>query len=203
MNVLYVDNHLLVVHKPAGQLSQGDATGDPSILDEARHWLKREYAKPGNVYVGLVHRLDRPVCGVMVLARTSKAASRLSDQFRRRLVRKTYQAVVIGQPVRPEGTLVDTLDDKECELRYRLLGTGQGLSLLEVEPLTGRKHQIRRQLARMGCPVLGDLRYGAKCPLPNKAIALRAVRLEFEHPTKREPLCFQADEPDWWPWPIE
>ncbi len=198
LEVIHADNHVLVVIKPAGLLSQGDVTGDPCALEQARAWIKREYDKPGNVFCGLVHRLDRPVEGVMVFARTSKAASRLSDQLRKRTVEKVYRALVHGRP-QPQARLVDTLDGKRCELDYTLLETANGRSLLEVRPLTGRKHQIRRQLSMARCPIVGDLRYGARAPLPNKAIALYAYRLAFDHPTRSERCTFTCPQPRWWP----
>ena len=203
MRVLHSDNHLLVVDKTAGLLSQGDSTGDPCALEIAREWVKSHYNKPGNVFLGLVHRLDRPVGGVMVLARTSKAASRLSDQFRKRLVTKIYRTVVRGVPSKPSGTLISTLDAKVCELDWTLDRTDsfEHLSELTVIPKTGRKHQIRRQLSGAGWPVVGDLRYGPRPPLENRAIALHAVELTVDHPTTKERMTFTSELPGWWPYP--
>ncbi len=197
---IYVDNHLLVVDKPAGALSQGDSSGAVSLLDAAKAWLKTEFDKPGNVYLGLVHRLDRPVCGVMVFARTSKAAARLSDQLRRRQFGKVYEAVVHGDPP-ASATLEDELDGRECRLDLVCLERRGALARLEIRPATGRKHQIRRQLAAAGYPIVGDVRYGGpRRPLPDRAIALRSRALTLEHPTRKEALTFEADAPGWWPW---
>jgi 23S rRNA pseudouridine1911/1915/1917 synthase len=215
--ILHEDNHLLVVDKPAGMLSQGDLTGDLDLLTLARETIKRRDGKPGNVYLGLVHRLDRPVSGVMVLAKTSKAAGRLSDQFRRRIPTKIYLAVVHGRPDPTAGRLEHRLvndraarmtrvDDsgaggKTARLRYRTMEEGRDRSLVEVELETGLKHQIRVQLAAMGHAVLGDARYGAKERLPGRAIALHARSLTFEHPVRREPVTVTAETPAGWPWP--
>ena len=219
LEVLYEDNHLLVVHKPAGLLSQGDDTRDPSILDLARAYLKERHKKPGRVYLGLVQRLDRPVSGVMVLARTSKAARRLAQQIRERQVTKLYRAVVQGRLDLEEATLVHYLQKrgqrhrvavfdepaphaKPAELRYRSLGFQAGLSLLEIELITGRSHQIRAQLAATGHPVLWDVRYGSRFTPPGSpGLALHARSLRLIHPTLGEELCFDAVEPAPWPWP--
>jgi len=197
--VIHVDNHLLVVNKPAGMLSQGDSTGDRSLVEHAQDWLVDTYNKPGNAFVGLVHRLDRPVGGVMVLARTSKGAARLSDQFRQRRVEKVYWAVVNGIPNPAQQSLEQTLDDKACRLEFRTLRTHKGQTLLEVRPLTGRKHQIRRQLAAAGHWIVGDLRYGADRPLNRHAIALMSRSIGFAHPTTKEQLCFEVSPAPWWP----
>ncbi len=210
--------------KPAGVLAQGDSTGDTSLLEMAKAYIKEAYAKPGAVYLGLVHRLDRPVSGVMVFARTSKAAARLSEQFRRRSVDKFYQAVVEGRPPADEGRLVHYLADgggtrrktvaheqeaagrKRAEMTYRVLERGRYRSLLEVKLLTGVKHQIRAQLAAVGCPVVGDFKYDQRQRpaqperlAEGRVIALHASRLEFEHPTRRERTAFAAPIPPYWP----
>ena len=214
--VLYLDNHLLVVAKPAGLLVQEDATGDTDLLTLGKAYLKKEFDKPGNVFLGLVHRLDRPVSGVLVLARTSKAASRLSDQFRRRAPDKRYLALVEGR-LEGQGTREDWLakidrhvrvvkpghpEGKRAELRWRSLATEKtkngSVSLVEVELMTGRAHQIRVQLAALGHPILGDLRYGAEREFDGRNLALHSYRLEIEHPTKREPLSFSALPPATW-----
>ncbi|WP_420457325.1 RluA family pseudouridine synthase [Rubrivirga sp.] len=217
MSPLHLDNHLLVVDKPPGLLSQADATGDPDLVTLAKAYLKERFDKPGNVFVGLVHRLDRPTSGVVALARTSKAASRLSDQFRRRVPDKTYLAVVEGalgdggawaEAVdgidRGEGgsvrvVPVDRPGSQRAALRWRTLASDDRRSLVEVELATGRKHQIRAQLAARGAPVLGDFRYGNPIPFADgHGIALHAVRLTVEHPTRREPLTVVAPPPSAW-----
>jgi 23S rRNA pseudouridine1911/1915/1917 synthase len=213
VQILFDDNHLLVVYKPGGLPVQADATGDPDLLTLGKQWVAQRFAKPGNVYLGLVHRLDRPARGVVVLARTSKSASRLSEQFRTRSVEKTYQIVVLGRPREDEGKLEHWLvpgesgtrvgrtgEGQRAELDYRVVETRGETTLCEVRLHTGRKHQIRVQFAAIGCPVLGDLRYGAPAPLPDRCIALLAARLSFDHPTTRERLTFSAPEPPGWPW---
>ena len=217
--ILYEDNHLLAVVKPAGLLVQGDRTGDPTLLTTCKAYLKEKYRKPGNVYLGLVHRLDRPVSGVVLLARTSKAAGRLSAQFRGNEVHKTYLAVVEGRPCVPRDTLTHHLADRadahgrtRCEgslfagsrqarLSYRTLSGNARLSLVLVEPATGRRHQIRTQLAAIGCPIVGDVKYGAVAGLPDRSIALHAWRLNCTHPVGGEPLVFTALPPEGDPWP--
>lgn len=216
--VFYTDNHLLVLYKPAGLLTQGDETGAPNLLDLAKDWVKVRFRKPGDVFLGLVHRLDRPVAGVMVFARTSKAAARLSAQVRTRAMRKRYLAVVEGRPEPAAALLVHhllrsakagavvspgTALSREARLSYRVIATAAGRSLVEVELETGRKHQIRLQLGHIGCPIAGDTRYGAPAPLASRQIALLAREIVFEHPTRREPLSFTAPLPVGWPWPNE
>ncbi|MFT7624734.1 MAG: 23S rRNA pseudouridine1911/1915/1917 synthase [Myxococcota bacterium] len=198
LDIIYLDNHLLVVNKPAGVLSQGDATGDASMLDLGKAHLKAVFNKPGNVFLGLVHRLDRVVCGVMVFARTSKAASRLSEQFRNRTVSKLYEAIVQGIP-ESEAELMSTLDGKACSLSYRVVETRGNRARLQVRLGTGRKHQIRRMLSEIGHPVVGDSRYGG-VRLDRRVIALRASELRLEHPTTKEELVFTGSVPEWWPW---
>jgi 23S rRNA pseudouridine1911/1915/1917 synthase len=214
LDVLYEDNHLLVVAKPAGIPTQGVSVEGTSVVTLARQYLKQKYHKPGNVYVGVVSRLDAPVSGVLVLARTSKSARRLNEQFRGRTVQKRYWAVVEGANIPPEGELVDWLqrDDarrrtqivkpgaasaKEARLLYRRLETVRGLSLVEVELQTGRKHQIRTQLAHRGWPVVGDERYGSRRRF-DEGIALHARSLELFHPTKGGRLRFVAPLPASW-----
>ena len=212
--IVYLDNHLLVVAKPSGLLVQGDRTGDADLVTLAKTFLKERFDKPGNVFVGLVHRLDRPTSGVVVLARTSKAAGRLSDQFRRRAVEKRYLAVAEGRlegaGERVDGLLageggsvqivpLDTPGSKRAALRWRSVAAEGGRSLIEVDLLTGRKHQIRAQLAALGAPVLGDFRYGSNTPFADgRGIALHAYRLTLEHPTRREPMAFTAAPPPSW-----
>lgn len=214
--VFFGDNHLLAVYKPAGLLVQGDRSGDVCLLDLARQWVKALYNKPGNVFMGMVHRLDRPVAGVVLLARTSKAAGRLSRQFRERSVVKKYLAVVDGVMPKDSGRLRHHLErthrqsrvvsevrqnSQEASLNYRVLGRDNGRSLLQIELETGRRHQIRLQLAHTGCPIVGDLRYGALAPLPGRQIALLAHHLEIDHPTRGQRLVLTCPAPEGWPWP--
>ena len=214
LEVVTLDNHLLVVSKPAGMLVQGDQTGDADLVTLAKAYLKRRFDKPGNVFVGLVHRLDRPTSGVVCLARTSKAASRLSDQFRRRAVGKRYLAVVDGRLSgagrREDGLLSDgssmaavALDApgaKRAALRWRALAHRAGRTLLDIDLETGRKHQIRVQLAALGTPVVGDFRYGdpAEPFAGGRGIALHAYALTLEHPTRRGRMTFTAPPPPAW-----
>lgn len=204
MDVLYEDNHLLVVNKPAGQLVQGDQTGRGTLLEEAKGWLKEKYNKPGNVFLGLVHRLDRPASGVVVLARTTKAASRLSEEIRSRRPRKTYWAQVAGE-VPLQGQFVDQLErdqftsrvvaapaGKEARLSYKRLNYKDGISLVEIALETGRHHQIRVQFSHRGFPILGDRRYGSKLTFGKEAIALHAREMILRHPILREEMSFVA-----------
>ncbi len=206
--IVFEDNHLLIVDKPAGLLTQGDDTGDSTLLDWGKRYIKTQYAKPGDVFLGLAHRIDRPTSGLVVLCRTSKALSRMQPMFAERAVAKTYLAVVQGEMNDEEQTLVHYLrhdpsvkrmrvheserkagpEGKRCELTYRLIGRVASHCLLEVKPDTGRRHQIRAQLGAIGHPVEGDLRYGAKNPLEDKSIGLHAYRLQFEHPVGGKPV---------------
>jgi len=214
--VFYEDNHLLVLYKPSGLLVQADKPGNVCLLELARTWIQKRHHKPGRAFLGLVHRLDRPVAGVMLFARTSKAAARLSDQIRSRKIRKVYLAVVEGRPPRPSGRLVHHLErrrhasrlvdqatplSREARLAYRVLDAAGGRRLVEIELETGRRHQIRLQLARIGCPVVGDVRYGAALPLASRQIALFAKQIALEHPARRDPLTFTSPLPAGWPWP--
>jgi 23S rRNA pseudouridine1911/1915/1917 synthase len=216
IDVLYVDNHLLVVNKPAGVLSQEDITGDHDLLSLAKDWVKREFDKPGNVYLGLVHRLDRPTSGVMVFARTSKAAARLSDQFRKRTTEKRYVAIVEGH-ADLDGTLVDHLVKRDrhvetanegdagarrAELNVQVIRqgsrNGRPVSLVDVDLGTGRAHQIRVQLSSRGHPIVGDMRYGASVEFDGRNLALHAYQLSVQHPTLREAMTFSAmPSSDW------
>jgi len=215
--VFYSDNHLLAVYKPAGLLVQGDETGDVCLLDLAKQWVKQRYQKPGNVFLGLVHRLDRPVAGVMLFARTSKAGARLSEQFRTGSVRKVYLAVVEGKKPPPAARLIHHIErqgrqsrlvhrptpkSREARLSYRLLDSAGGRSLLEIELETGRKHQIRLQMAANGCPIVGDGRYGAAGVLNARQIALFARQLTIVHPILHDALTWCAPLPAGWPWPV-
>jgi 23S rRNA pseudouridine1911/1915/1917 synthase len=214
LKVLYEDNHILVVEKPAGLLTQSDKSGEDSLLEMCRRYVRDKYDKKGNVFLGMVHRLDRPVSGVIVFARTSKAASRLSAMIRNGDMRKTYHAVVEGS-LEGEGVIEDYLvreGDKTLKadmsvpkaqlavLRYRSLKSTENKSLVEVTLITGRKHQIRAQLSQIGHPILGDRKYGSSVDLGKDKIALMSFSLAFKHPTRDEALSFYANEPDWWPW---
>ena len=197
---------------------QGDQSGDVCLLDLARQWLKVLYNKPGRVFLGMVHRLDRPVAGVVVFARTSKAAARLSRQIRERTVEKRYLAVINGTMPNESGRLVHHIErtkrqnrvvsratqlSKEASLRYQVLDYEGGKSLLQIWLETGRRHQIRIQLAHAGCPIIGDLRYGAAVALPDRQIALLAHHFEADHPTLDERMVFTCPQPQGWPWPVE
>jgi 23S rRNA pseudouridine1911/1915/1917 synthase len=216
--VLYEDNHLLAVFKPAGMLSQGPGRGHNTILDIGRGWLRGRYSKPGNIFLGLVHRLDRPVGGVMLLARTSKAAARLSAQFRESTITKTYEAIVEGVPAPPTGVLEHRLRragyhrktqkvytpearGREAELRYECIATGRGFCLLKVQPKTGRPHQIRAQLALIGHPIIGDKKYGSTLRI-SSGIGLLAREIAFVHPTRQVAMTLSAPTPPDWPWPV-
>ncbi len=215
--ILYEDNHILVVVKPVNMPTQEDDSRDPDLLSVLKADLKHRHRKPGNVYLGLVHRLDRPVGGVMVFAKTSKAASRLSDTVRTRKLDKIYLAVVHGKCKQPQGTLTHwllkntktnmvsivkegTTGAKEAILDYRLLGSKEGLSLVLVDLHTGRPHQIRVQFAGIGCPLYGDQRYGSGSSKPGQQLALWSTRLTFEHPTLKETLTFHSRPPEEHPW---
>lgn len=215
IKILYEDNHVIVCIKPAGVLSQSDGSGSPDMLTILKRYIKEKYEKPGEVYLGLVHRLDRPVSGVMVFARTSKAASRLSEQIRTRKVEKLYRCVVNGvlegsgrlenYISKDEETNTVTVIDSEkpgykaSYLDYRAIASKDGMTLTEVKLGTGRSHQIRAQMAHSGYPLVGDQKYGQKdnrC----KDIALESFKLSFEHPVKREFITFEAPIPDGFPW---
>ena len=212
MTILYEDNHLLAVDKPAGMLVQGDQTGDKSLVDWGKEYIKKKYDKPGEVFLGVVHRLDRPVSGVVLLARTSKALSRMNKLFQEKHITKTYWAVVRERPPREEGHLIHWLtkdakknqarayeqekkNSKLAQLHYQLIAQIQGYYLLKVQPQTGRPHQIRVQLATMGCPVQGDLKYGYSTANEDASISLHAHSLSFLHPVKQEPLEIVAPLP--------
>lgn len=210
---IYEDNHLLIVNKPAGVLVQGDHTGDKPLVDYCKDYIKEKYNKPGDVFLGVVHRLDRPTSGAVVFARTSKALERMNKLFKNRKVYKTYWAVVKRKPRPPQGKLanwlkkdpdrnVTTVHETQvegslrAELEYKTLGKLNDHFLVEVKPVTGRPHQIRVQLAHIGCPIRGDLRYGFAKPNPDRSINLHAKGLYFEHPVKKEPIMIRAGLPE-------
>jgi 23S rRNA pseudouridine1911/1915/1917 synthase len=213
--ILYLDNHLFALYKPAGLLVQGDRSQDVTLLELGKRWLKEHYGKPGRVFLGLVHRLDRPVAGVVLFARTSKAAARISEQFRTGNITKRYLAIVEGHPGAATGRLINHLErrervsqivqkatqgSQEARLSYRVLDQIASQSLLGIDLETGRRHQIRLQLAHLGHPIAGDVRYGAKRPLPNGQIALLARELCFNHPTSHQRLTVASPLPIGWPW---
>jgi 23S rRNA pseudouridine1911/1915/1917 synthase len=224
LEVLYEDNHCLAVNKPAGLPSQGDESGAETLVDLAGRYLKQRYHKPGNVYVGLVHRLDRPTSGVVLLARTSKAAARLAAQFREGTIQKVYWAIVEGCPDVDEGAWIDRLEKdrrtgasrvvagsegtgKEARVAFRVLDRWPDRAKLELRPSTGRSHQLRVQLASRGLPIQGDERYGARGRIAaadgGRRIALHARSLRFRHPTRPEVIEVEAPVPADWPEPAQ
>ena len=214
MQILYEDNHLIAVNKAPGEIVQGDKTGDKPLSDTLKEYIKLKYNKPGEVFLGVPHRLDRPTSGVVLFARTSKALVRLNEMFKNHdAMRKTYWAIVQGAPKLPEARLENYLirnepqnksyiakpgakDAKLAVLTYRTLTRGDHYSLLEVELLTGRHHQIRCQLAAIGCPIKGDLKYGAKRSNPDGSISLHARQITFIHPVRKEQLTITAPVPE-------
>lgn len=212
MTVLYEDNHLIIVNKSVSEIVQGDKTGDTPLCDTLKAWLKEKYAKPGNVFVGVPHRLDRPVSGAVVFAKTSKALARLNEMFRNGEVHKTYWAVVQQPPEREAAEITHYLvrneklnksvaydsprtGAKEAVLAYRTLCRSDNYTLLEVELKTGRHHQIRCQLAHIGAPIKGDLKYGARRSNPDGGISLHARQVSFIHPVSRQPIEVVAPVP--------
>lgn len=210
--VIYEDNHLLIVNKAAGILVQGDITGDTPLVDLCKGYIGEKYHKPGAVFLGVVHRIDRPVSGIVVLARTSKSLERMNALFRERQTKKTYWAITREKPPNEEGVLVHWLlkDEKKnkttafreetagalrSELNYAIIGQHEKQWLLEINPLTGRPHQIRVQLASMGCAIKGDVKYGFPTPNDDGSICLHARKLEFTHPVKKELMVFEAPLP--------
>lgn len=212
MTVVYEDNHLIIVNKNSSEIVQGDKTGDKTLADEVKEYLKDKYHKPGNVFLGVVHRLDRPVSGLVVFARTSKALARLNEMFRTKEVHKTYWAIVGNRPSTPEGELIHWLvrnekqnksyaydkevpGSKKAILDYCLIGQSDRYFLLEINLKTGRHHQIRCQLAKMGCPIKGDLKYGAPRSNPDGSICLHARRITFVHPVSKKEIDIEAPLP--------
>lgn len=217
INIIYEDNHLLIVEKPVNILTQGDETGDTDLLTLLKEDLKTRYNKPGNVFLGLVHRLDRPVGGVMVFAKTSKAASRLSEQIRTRAFKKTYLAVINGTPAALKGRLEDYLvkdkstntvyvapekhkESKKAVLDYEVISVSGCLSLVKVNLLTGRPHQIRVQFSSAGHPLYGDQKYGSSVNKPGEQIALWSEEISFKHPISKGDLIFKSHPPMDYPW---
>lgn len=213
MTVVYEDNHLIIVNKTASEIVQGDKTGDVPLSETVKQYLKEKYAKPGNVFLGVTHRLDRPVSGLVVFAKTSKALARLNEMFRKGEVKKTYWAVVKTCPQVEEGELVHYLvrnekqnksyaydkevnGSKKAVLHYRLIGHSENYYLLEADLKTGRHHQIRCQLAKIGCPIKGDLKYGFPRSNPDGSICLHARKVCFVHPVSKEQIVVTAPVPD-------
>ena len=217
IDVLYEDNHLIAIHKPAGALAQGDHTGDAPVSEAVKDYIKKKYGKPGAVFLGTVHRLDRPTTGILLFARTSKATQRMNAQFRDKETEKTYWAIVEGHPTEDEQRLEHWLvkdqiknksraynrphkHGKHAIMRYRVRFRGKKYSWLEIQLETGRHHQIRSQLSTIGHPVVGDLKYGARRSNPDGSICLHAQRLGFIHPVKKEPVeivCPAPELPVW------
>lgn len=213
LDVLYEDNHLIAVYKPAGILAQEDYSGELPIADYVKDYIKEKYQKPGNVFIGLLHRLDRPVSGIILLAKTSKGAARLSEQFRLGTITKIYHAVVEGKPLKSKDTLVHYLEKVgekshvsvvydaprgntvKADLSYEVVNSNGKFSLLKINLGTGKFHQIRSQLAHIGHPIVGDVKYGAKSPLPDQSILLRATTLSFKTATGDETRTITIDPP--------
>ncbi|WP_444324344.1 RluA family pseudouridine synthase [Paraprevotella clara] len=213
MDVVYEDNHLIIVNKSSSEIVQGDKTGDKPLAEMVKEYIKQKYHKPGNVFLGVVHRLDRPVSGLVVFARTGKALARLNEMFRTKEVHKTYWAIVGNCPPTEEGELVHWLvrnekqnksyaydkekpEAKKAILDYKLIGRSERYFLLEVDLKTGRHHQIRCQLAKMGCPIKGDLKYGSPRSNPDGSICLHARRVRFVHPVSKQEIDVTAPVPE-------
>lgn len=213
MQVVYEDNHIIIVNKQSGEIVQGDKTGDRPLSDIVKEYLKEKYHKPGNVFLGVVHRLDRPVAGLVMFAKTSKALPRLNNMFRDGEVHKTYWAIVKNAPKSEEGMLENWLvrnekqnksyayghevpNSKKALLKYREISHTDNYHLLEIQLMTGRHHQIRCQLAAMGCAIKGDLKYGASRSNPDGSISLLAHKIEFVHPVSKEEISVEAPVPD-------
>lgn len=213
MTVVYEDNHLIAVNKTSSEIVQGDKTGDTPLSETVKQWIKDKYQKPGNVFTGVIHRLDRPVSGVTLFARTSKVLERMNEMFRQGEVKKTYLAVVANRPPQPEGELVHYLirnekqnksyaydkekpESKKAVLTYRLVVQSERYFLLEIDLKTGRHHQIRCQLAKIGCPVKGDLKYGFNRYNPDGGICLHAWKVKFVHPVSKKEIEIVAPAPE-------
>ena len=228
IKVLYEDNHILAVFKPAGVLTQGDRSGDESLMDDVKKYLKEKYNKPGNVFLGLVHRLDKPVAGIVLFGKTSKGASRLSEQFRNHTIQKTYHGIVVGKPKEARGVIKEQVNkisffaegftnktDQEllaeikkatktrtAELEYQVVKSNDKYSLLKILPKTGRFHQIRIQMQQMGCPILGDGKYGAgqggREWQDRNSIALAATAISFKSATDEKNITLEIPLPEVW-----
>ena len=213
MKVLYEDNHIIIVYKEAGEIVQGDKTGDKPLSEIVKQWIKEKYQKPGNVFLGVVHRLDRPVAGLVIFAKTSKALTRLNDMFRNGDIHKTYWAIVTRPPMETEATLTDWLVRNERQnksyaynhqvptakksiLHYKVINQSERYTLLEVNLMTGRHHQIRCQLSNINCPIKGDLKYGAPRSNPDGSICLLSRYVEFIHPVSKEKICIKSPLPE-------
>jgi 23S rRNA pseudouridine1911/1915/1917 synthase len=209
IEILYEDNHIIAVNKKSGDIVQGDKTGDKPLNEIVKNYIKIKYNKPGEVYLGTPHRIDRPTSGVIVFTKTSKALTRLNKMFHDKTIQKTYWAIVNNKPQKNEGRLIHYLkknhqknkslaydheynNAKKAELTFKLLHEYDNYYLLEIKPLTGRHHQIRVQLSSMGCAIKGDLKYGAPRSNPDASISLHARKIEFTHPVKNEPICIIA-----------
>ena len=212
MEIVYEDNHLIIVNKACGEIVQGDRTGDEPLVETLKQWIKEKYQKPGNVFCGVIHRIDRPTSGLVVFARTSKGLSRMNELFRKGEVHKTYWAIVQNRPPKQTDTLTHYLVAHEkgnrtevfdapkegaqkAVLKYRVIAEGERYHLLEVELLTGRKHQIRAQLSHIGCPIKGDLKYGARRSNPGGGISLQSHRICFQHPVSKLEIDITAPTP--------
>jgi 23S rRNA pseudouridine1911/1915/1917 synthase len=217
LDIIYEDNHLIIVNKEAGELVQGDKTGDFTLLEGVKAYVKKKYNKPGDVFLGLVHRLDRPVSGAVIFARTSKALTRMNEIFKNREIKKEYLAIVEHRPAEFEGHLVHYIikdeerniskvydrekkGTKKVELSYELIGELYGMILLKVNPITGRSHQIRTQLSKINCPIVGDKKYGSIHEIDDRSICLHCHKLEFIHPVTKENIKIVADVPNANPW---
>lgn len=213
MEVIYEDNHLIAVNKSCGEIVQGDKTGDQPLSESLKIWLKEKYNKPGNVFVGVTHRLDRPVSGIVLFAKTSKALARLNGMFRTGAIKKTYWAIVKRCPSQPEGELTHWLvrnekqnksyaydteqpNSKKAILHYKLIARSENYFLLEIDLKTGRHHQIRCQLAKMGCPIKGDLKYGFERSNKDGGISLHARSAAFTHPVSKQEITIVAPVPN-------
>lgn len=213
MHILYEDNHIIVVSKTSGEIVQGDKTGDKTLCDSVKEYIKEKYAKPGNVFLGIAHRLDRPVSGIVIFAKTSKALSRLNNMFRDGEVHKLYWAITQNMPQKEEDTLTHWIvrnekqnksyaydrekpGSKKAMLHYKVISSTDNYTLLAVNLMTGRHHQIRCQLSAIGCPIKGDLKYGSRRSNNDGSISLHARKVEFVHPVSKQPMCIEAPVPD-------